>query len=100
MTEMNSPDKTPSKNLDAVENQWGANPENNFGYASEDERRANRGLEDWEMLDAMSRPQPGVFAWLHTVVGAVMAGVAIFVIFAYAISYVVHHYGPYLLGKG
>jgi hypothetical protein len=100
MAETEHRTKTKSSDLDAVESKWGAQPNDNFGYASEEERRANRGLEDWEMVDRMSESQPGVFAWLHTVVGAVVAGIVIFAVVAYAIYYVSYHYGPYLLGGG
>lgn len=104
MTNEKQPDKThdntKTPNLDPVENQWGNQPDNNFGYASEDERRAHRGLEDWEMLDAMSKPQPGVRTWLRTVIVTVVAGVLLFALTAYAINYLVHHFGPSLLGKG
>ena len=30
---------------------WGEIPEDNFGYASDEERRAKRGLEDWELVE-------------------------------------------------
>lgn len=85
--------------LDPIENEWGAPPDDNFGYTSEEERRAHRGLEDWELLDKMSDSQPGLFDWLHTVVGAVIVGVVIFALVAYGIYYIAYHYGPHLLGK-
>jgi len=100
MTKVKQPDETQTPNLDPVENQWGAQPDNNFGYASENERRANRGLEDWEMLESMSKPQPGVRTWLRTVIWTVVGGVALFALTAYAINYLVYHFGPSLLGKG
>ncbi|MEJ2574992.1 MAG: hypothetical protein P8164_15655 [Gammaproteobacteria bacterium] len=87
--------KKPS-DLDPVKDDWGAQPEDNFGYTSEEERRANRGLEDWEMVDRMSDSQPGIFAWLHTVVGSVVAGVIVFAIFAFAMYYFTYHYGTVL----
>ena len=38
----------------AVEDaKWGELPADNFGYASDEERRAKRGLEDWELIDAI-----------------------------------------------
>jgi hypothetical protein len=88
--------KAKPTDLDPTESQWGAKPEDNFGYASEEERRANRGLEDWEMVDQMSDSQPGIFAWFHTVVGSVVAGIIIFALFAYAIYYFTYHYGTVL----
>ena len=97
MTETEHSTKTKRAELDPVKDEWGAQPDDNFGYASEEERRANRGLEDWEMLDQMSDSQPGVFAWLHTVAGSVVAGVIVFAIVAYAIYYFTYHYGSHLL---
>ena len=97
MTETEHSTKTKRAELDPVKDEWGAQPDDNFGYASEEERRANRGLEDWEMLDQMSDSQPGVFAWFHTVVGSVVAGVIVFAIVAYAIYYFTYHYGSWLL---
>jgi hypothetical protein len=97
MTETERSNKVKRAELDPVKDEWGAKPDDNFGYASEEERRANRGLEDWEMLDQMSDSQPGVFAWFHTVAGSVVAGVIVFAIVAYAIYYFTYHYGSWLL---
>jgi hypothetical protein len=96
MTDMEHSNKTKRAELDPVKDEWGAHPDDNFGYASEEERRANRGLEDWEMLDQMSDSQPGIFAWFHTVAGSVVAGVIVFAIVAYAIYYFTYHYGTVL----
>ena len=98
MTETKHSKKPKRADLNPVKDEWGAQPDDNFGYASEEERRANRGLEDWEMLDQMSDSQPGIFAWFHTVAGSVVAGVVLFAIFAYAIYYFTYHYGSLLLG--
>ncbi len=97
MTETKRSNKAKRAELDPVKDEWGAKPDDNFGYASEEERRATRGLEDWEMLDQMSDSQPGVFAWFHTVAGSVVAGVIVFAIVAYAIYYFTYHYGSWLL---
>ena len=97
MTETQRPKNTKPTNLDPVDEEWGSRPDDNFGYASEEDRRANRGLEDWEMVDQMSDSQPGIFAWFHTVVGSVVAGIVLFAIFAYAIYYFTYHYGSWLL---
>lgn len=94
-------DKDPtSPDLTATDHQWGEQPDDNYGYATEEERRARRGLEDWELLEGMSSSQPGLFSWLRTVVGSVIAGIIIFAIAAYGIYYVAYHYGPAILGKG
>ena len=99
MTETDQRKKTKPTDLDPVNEEWGAKPDDNFGYSSEEERRANRGLEDWEMLDQMSDSQPGIFAWFHTVAGSVVLGVVIFALFAYALYYFTYHYGSVLLGN-
>ena len=97
---MENSEKKPDTDLGATDNRWGSQPDDNFGYASEEERRARRGLEDWELLEGMSSSQPGVFNWFRTVAGSVTAGILLFALFAYGIYYVVYHYGPALLGKG
>jgi len=85
-------------NLDSIDNQWGNQPEDNFGYASEEERRAHRGLEDWEMVERMSDPQPGVFPWFRAVIGSVIVGVLLFLLFAYGLDFFIHRFGLQLLG--
>jgi hypothetical protein len=96
MTDTEPDKKTKPRELDPTDSAWGAKPDDNFGYASEEERRANRGLEDWEMLDQMSDSQPSLFAWLHTVAGSVIVGVVVFALFAYALYYFTYHYGTVL----
>jgi len=97
MTDTEQRPKTKPKDLDPTDPEWGTKPDDNFGYATEEERRANRGLEDWEMVDQMSDSQPGIFAWFHTVAGSVVAGVIVFAIIAYALYYFTYHYGSWLL---
>ena len=100
-TEQNSEkDKPNDSQLNSVDNDWGAKPDDNFGYATEDERRASRGLEDWELLDKMSEPQPGVFPWFRAVVGSVIVGIILFLVFAYGLNYITHHFGMRMLGGG
>jgi hypothetical protein len=73
---MNS--KTPSDNSEqnpigeVKEEKWGQVPEDNFGYASDEERRAKRGLEDWELLESVPRSQKGVPKWFIAVIVAVL----------------------------
>jgi hypothetical protein len=97
MKESEHRNRTKPAELDPTQSKWGSQPEDNFGYGSEEERRANRGLEDWEMVDQMSDSQPGIFAWFHTVAGSVVAGIILFAIFAYGIYYFTYHYGSNLL---
>ena len=51
---------------------WGALPEDNFGYASDEERRAKRGLEDWELVEKIPESQRGVPRWFLGIVVAVL----------------------------
>jgi hypothetical protein len=51
---------------------WGQVPDDNFGYASDEERRAKRGLEDWELLESVPRSQKGVPKWFIAVIVAVL----------------------------
>ncbi len=51
---------------------WGQVPEDNFGYSSDEERRAKRGLEDWELLESVPRSQKGVPIWFVAVIIAVL----------------------------
>lgn len=59
--------------VEAVKNEkWGELPEDNFGYASDEERRAKRGLEDWEMIDAIPDAQQPVPRWFIAIIVAVL----------------------------
>lgn len=85
-------------NLDSINNQWGNQPDDNFGYASEEERRERRGLENWELVESMSDDQPGVFPWFRAVIGSVIIGVLLFLLFAYGLDFFMHHFGLQMLG--
>lgn len=52
--------------------QWGEIPADNFGYASDEERRAKRGLEDWELVEKIPESQGRVPPWFFAVIGAVL----------------------------
>ena len=54
------------------EEKWGQVPGDNFGYSSDEERRAKRGLEDWELLESVPRSQKGVPKWFIAVIVAVL----------------------------
>ncbi len=54
------------------EMQWGKIPENNFGYASDEERRNKRGLEDWELVEKIPESQKRVPPWFLAVIAAVL----------------------------
>ncbi len=51
---------------------WGEIPEDNFGYASDEERRAKRGLEDWELVEHVQNSQRGVPRWFIGVIVMVL----------------------------
>ncbi len=59
--------------MDAIGKQtWGEIPEDNFGYASDEERRAKRGLEDWELVEKVPDSQRGVPRWFLGVIVMVL----------------------------
>jgi hypothetical protein len=51
---------------------WGEIPNDNFGYASDEERRQKRGLEDWELVEKIPQSQKGVPKWFLAVIAAVL----------------------------
>ena len=55
-----------------TQDKWGQVPDDNFGYGSDEERRAKRGLEDWELLESVPRSQKGVPKWFVAVIVAVL----------------------------
>ena len=61
------------ESLGSVEKgEWGEIPQDNFGYASDEERRANRGLEDWELVEKIPESQQPVPRWFLGIVIAVV----------------------------
>ncbi len=58
--------------LDPVESEWGQTPGDHFGYASDEERLAKRGLEDWELVDRIPESQRGVPIWFFSVIIVVL----------------------------
>jgi hypothetical protein len=58
--------------LSPVESQWGKESSDHFGYASDEERRAKRGLEDWELTEKIPESQRGVPYWFLAVIAAVL----------------------------
>jgi hypothetical protein len=51
---------------------WGEIPQDNFGYASDEERRAKRGLEDWELVEKIPESQAHVPRWFWGIVVIVL----------------------------
>ncbi len=58
----------PKDKLTSIDSHWGETPNDHFGYASAEERLAKRGMEDWEMLEAIPDSQNGVPKWFIGVV--------------------------------
>ncbi len=61
----------PSK-LSSVEPQWGKQSGDHFGYASEEERLAKRGMEDWELVEKIPESQKNIPYWFIAVVVTVL----------------------------
>ncbi|HEX7157079.1 MAG TPA: hypothetical protein VF229_07670 [Burkholderiaceae bacterium] len=55
-----------------VHPEWGKNPEDHFGYASDEERLAKRGMEDWELVSKIPASQRRVPYWFIAVVVIVL----------------------------
>ncbi len=51
---------------------WGQEAEDFYGYSSEEERLAKRGLEDWEMVDKIPESQASIPKWFVAVIIAVL----------------------------
>ncbi|MFC1750216.1 hypothetical protein ACFL2V_15555 [Pseudomonadota bacterium] len=62
----------PKDKLKAIDKKWGETPEDHFGYASDEERLAKRGMEDWELLEAIPDSQKGVPKWFIGVILVVL----------------------------
>jgi hypothetical protein len=62
----------PQKLGDIKKQKWGDIPEDNFGYASDEERREKRGLEDWEMVENIPEYQGRVPRWFFAVIAVVL----------------------------
>jgi len=70
---MKETDDQSNKSLSEVtDEKWGEIPNDNFGYASDEERRNKRGLEDWELVEKIPQSQKGVPKWFLAVIVAVL----------------------------
>jgi len=63
-------DKTGSNPAKKEEASWGNIPSDHYGYASDTERREQRGLEDWEMVENIPTGQKRVPKWF--IAGAIV----------------------------
>ena len=58
--------------LTEVEPEGGKRPDDHFGYASDEERRAKRGLEDWELVETIPESQKGIPYWFVAIIITVL----------------------------
>ncbi len=56
----------------STQSEWGKEAEDFYGYSSEEERLAKRGLEDWEMVDKIPESQADIPKWFVAVIIAVL----------------------------
>jgi len=55
-----------------TQSEWGRESADHYGYASEEERRERRGLEDWELTEKMAASRKRVPLWFFVVIGIVL----------------------------
>ncbi len=60
------------RNLSQIQPQWGEAPQDHFGYATDEERRAKRGLEDWELVETIPESQKRVPYWFVAIIVTVL----------------------------
>ena len=58
---------------------WGSVPADNFGYADTHARHEQRGLEDWEMVEDVQKPDKRIPKWVY-------GGILGIVLMAFALS--------------
>ena len=56
--------------VDAVS--WGEKSADHFGYDSDEERLARRGMEDWELVEKIPESQKGIPYWFIAVIVTVL----------------------------
>ena len=61
-----------AKDLSKVDSQWGETPPDHFGYSSDEERRAKRGLEDWELVETIPESQKRIPYWFVAIIVTVL----------------------------
>lgn len=60
------------KELTHVQSSWGELRDDHFGYESDEERRAKRGLEDWELVETIPQSQKRVPYWFVAIIITVL----------------------------
>ncbi len=58
--------------LDPQRAEWGKPDEGHLGYGSDEERKARRGLEDWELVEKIPASQRPVPYWFYAIVAVVL----------------------------
>jgi hypothetical protein len=58
--------------LSIEDSHWGKQPGDHFGYASDEERLAKRGMEDWELVEKIPESQKIIPYWFIAVVITVL----------------------------
>ncbi len=66
--------------MKSTQSEWGKEADDFYGYSSEEERLAKRGLEDWEMVDKIPESQKAIPKWFMSVIVATL-------LFAVALSF-------------
>lgn len=70
-----SKDKNPQERaneLGEAHGVWGQESADHFGYKSDKERLAKRGMEDWELVDKIPESQRGVPKWFIAIILVVL----------------------------
>jgi hypothetical protein len=62
----------PDSALGTADSQWGKTDAQHFGYESDEDRKAKRGLEDWELVEKIPDSQKPVPYWFFAVVVVVL----------------------------
>lgn len=62
----------PKEQLTEINSEWNHTPQDHFGYTSDEERLAKRGMEDWELVNSIPESQKPVPKWFIGVVLVVL----------------------------
>ncbi len=60
------------RTLGTAHSEWGTQAPDHFGYESDEDRKAKRGLEDWELVEKIPESQKPVPYWFYAVVVVVV----------------------------
>ncbi|NDU85576.1 MAG: hypothetical protein G3H99_03070 [Ferrovum sp.] len=62
----------PRSSLTEIKPEWGQQDKDHFGYATDEERKTKRGLEDWELVNSVPLSQKPVPYWFFAVIVVVL----------------------------